>query len=283
MENKIYPKILNAVLLCLLFLGIQFVLGLILGLLQIILQSPDDSVLSGIFSIFVNLITFGIVLFIGFRKAKRKFNEVFKFKNVSPFLWISIIIFTAGLVVVTSELDNLLNHFLPMPEFFTDLLGSMMSEQALIIAIIYIGILPAFAEEMFFRGLILDGFIKNYSKRKAIIISALLFGLIHLNPWQFLSAFIMGLFTAWICIETGSIWLCIYIHLFNNTLYTITVRYKEFIPIKGFNSNYAAPGEFQPLWFTLSGLAVLAIGMVMLIKWIKDKNEPQSAVNQVCP
>ena len=270
MENKIYPKIKNAVFLCFLFLGIQLILGLLSGFIQKILQFPDDSFFSGILSILVNLIAFGIVLFAGFKKTNRKFNEVFKFKKLSVFLWISIFIFTPGLIIVISELDNLLNYFLPMPELFNDFFGSIMSEHVLILAIIYIGIIPAFAEELFFRGLILDGFIRNYSKRKAIILSALLFGLIHLNPWQFLSAFIMGLIASWICIETGSIWLCIYIHFFNNTLYTITVRYEELIPIKGFNSNFAVPGEFQPLWFTLSGLAVMVIGALMLIKGIRE-------------
>jgi len=178
----------------------------------------------------------------------------------------------AGLVIVTSELDNLLNSILPMPLMFRDVFESLMAKQIFFIAIIIIGIIPAFTEEFFFRGLILDGLKNNYSKKTAIFISALLFGIIHLNPWQFFGAFIIGSIAAWICIETNSILLCIYMHFFNNTLYTITVKYRELIPIKGFNSNFSTPGDFQPLWFDFAGLAILIIGTTMLLMGIKEQN-----------
>jgi membrane protease YdiL (CAAX protease family) len=269
MENKIYPTIKNAILLCLLFLGIEIGLGFLIGIFQIIFGLSDTSLLVGVLTALTSIISFGIVLLVGFRKTKRKFNEVFKFNKVSSFLWIAIIVFMTGFVIVTSETDNLLNYILPMPEMFRSVFETLMAEQIFIIAIISVGIIPAFAEELFFRGLILDGLKNNYSKRKAIIISALLFGIIHLNPWQFYGGFIIGLISAWICIETNSILLSIYIHFFNNVLYTITVKYKELIPIKGFNNNFATPVDFQPLWFDLTGLVILLIGIIMLIKGIK--------------
>jgi membrane protease YdiL (CAAX protease family) len=268
MENKVYPTIKNAILLCLLFIGIQIGLGFIIGVLQLTLIIDDTSLSSGVLTALANIISFFIVLLIGFKKTKRKFNEVFKFNMVPPFLWVATIIFTTGFIIVISEMDNLLNYFLPPPEMFRSLFETLIMGQSLIISIIIIGILPAFSEELFFRGLILDGLVNNYSKRTAIIISALLFGIIHLNPWQFYSGFIIGLFSAWICIETKSILLCIYIHFFNNALYTISVRYGELVPVKGFNSNFASSGEFQPIWFTLSGVIILIIGAIMLVKGI---------------
>jgi uncharacterized protein len=269
MENKVYPTIKNSILLCLLFLGIQIGLGLLIGLLRMILNVSDISLFIGVLTALTSIISFGIVLLIGFKKAKRNFNEIFKFNNVSAFLWIAIVVFMVGFVIVTSELDNLLNFILPMPEIFRDVFETLMFEQIFIVGIIVMGIIPAFTEELFFRGLILDGLKNNYSRKKAILISALLFGIIHLNPWQFLSGFIIGLFAAWICINTNSIWLCIYIHLFNNVLYTITVKYKNIIPIKGFNTNNITPVEFQPIWFDLVGLVIFILGIILLKKGFK--------------
>ncbi|WP_409994892.1 CPBP family intramembrane glutamic endopeptidase [Chitinophaga pinensis] len=40
--------------------------------------------------------------------------------------------------------------------------------------------------------------LKRYPPRKAIVISALFFGLIHLNPWQALPAFCIGLLLGWV-------------------------------------------------------------------------------------
>jgi membrane protease YdiL (CAAX protease family) len=266
MGNKIYPSMKNAILLSLLFLGIQIGLGIIVGLLSVVFKS---NLFLGVLTGLGNLMAFGIVLVIGFKKTKRKFNDVFKFNSVSVSLWIAIIIFMIGFVIVSSELDNLVNYFLPMPEMLRDIFEDLMTNQLFIFSIIVMGIIPGFMEELFFRGLILDGLNRNYSPRKAIIISALLFGIIHLNPWQFYGGFIIGLFSAWICIKTNSILLSIYIHFFNNTLYTIAVKYRNLIPIKGFNSNFATPVEFQPIWFDMIGIVVLVFGIILLLKNIK--------------
>jgi membrane protease YdiL (CAAX protease family) len=248
MENRIYPTIKNAILLCLLLLGIQIGLGLLIGVFRLIFNISDISLFVGVLTALTSIISFGIVLLIGFKKTKRKFNEVFKFNKVSPFLWGAMVVFMIGFVIVTSELDNLLNYILPMPEMFSNIFETLMAEQIFITAIIVMGIIPAFTEELFFRGLILDGLNSNYSKRKAIIISAVLFGVIHLNPWQFLSAFIIGLFSAWICIETRSILLCIYIHFFNNVLYTVVVKFRDLIPMNLRRASPAVSFE-EPLTF----------------------------------
>ena len=60
-----------------------------------------------------------------------------------------------------------------------------------------------------------------------------------------------------------------YIHLFNNVVYTLAVRYRNIIFIRGFNSNFETPGEFQPVWFTFFGLLIIIIGTIMLLKGIK--------------
>jgi membrane protease YdiL (CAAX protease family) len=227
--------------------------------------------IAGVATALSNIISFGIVLLIGFKKTKRKFNEVFKLNNVPTFLWIATTVFIIGFIIVSSELDNILNYILPMPEMFKGTLEAPIAEQMFIVAIIVMAIIPAFTEELFFRGLVLDGFNRNYTRRKAIVLSALLFGIIHLNPWQFLNGFIIGSLCAWICLNTNSIWLSIYIHLFNNTLYTITIKYRNLIPLKGSNANNTMSLEFQPLWFDIMGLILLILGIILLKKGISRK------------
>jgi len=275
--KKSYPTIKNAILLCLLFCGIQLGLGLILGLFIIFSNSTDSSPLIGIMEIISNVACIGIVVWIGFRKTGKSFNEVFKFNNVSLELWIAGFVLTVGLVIVISELDNLFNVILPMPEFFRNFFASMMEDQTMAMAIIYIAVVPAFMEEIFFRGLILDGFAANYSKRKAIIISALLFGLIHLNPWQFFTGFLFGIVLAWVCIETKSIVLCIFMHFFNNALYAVVLRFRDLIPIQGFNAAFES-SRFQPWWFTLSGAALTALGIWLVINRVQRNSENSDTV-----
>jgi membrane protease YdiL (CAAX protease family) len=271
-EQKKYPQIKNAILLCLLLLGIQLVFGVLAVAVQSLFKLSDYSLFLGIIQGLTSIISFGIVLLIGFKKTKRTFNEVFKFNTVSPFLWISTTIFAIGLHIVLSELNNVLNLILPTSKMLTDVINTIAAEPILIVSIIVMGIIPAITEELFFRGLIFDGLNRNYSQRKAIIISSLLFGIIHLNPWQFLTAFIIGLFLAVICIHTKSIALCIYIHLLNNTLSTIALQFKDILPIQGYNVYNTASAGFQPWWFDVMGTILLAIGIFMLKKGVEKAN-----------
>ncbi|MFA5296676.1 MAG: type II CAAX endopeptidase family protein [Lutibacter sp.] len=71
-------------------------------------------------------------------------------------------------------------------------------------------------EEMIFRGIILKGLLISYSAKKAIIISAILFGLIHGKPLLILPAIIIGLFFGWIYYKTKSLGTTIVLHSITN-------------------------------------------------------------------
>lgn len=84
---------------------------------------------------------------------------------------------------------------------------------------ITICILAPILEEIIFRGIILRGILQNgNSPVIAIIISSLLFGIAHLNPWQFFGAGFLGAIFGFVYYRTKSLWLCIFLHALNNTL-----------------------------------------------------------------
>lgn len=84
-----------------------------------------------------------------------------------------------------------------------------------IILVIALAIIPAIFEELFFRKAIID-FASKYSKVVALVFSALLFGIIHMNISQALFAFIAGLIFGGIYLYTGDIRLTMLIHFINN-------------------------------------------------------------------
>ena len=61
--------------------------------------------------------------------------------------------------------------------------------------------------------------------RNAIIISALVFGLVHFNPWQFIGAFLLGLVLGVVYFKTKSLLMPILLHFFNNTIAAIMMKY----------------------------------------------------------
>jgi len=122
---------------------------------------------------------------------------------------------------------------------------------------------------MLFRGIILNGFKENYSHKKAIIVSSLLFGIVHLNPWQFVTASLFGIVSAWVCLKMKSLTLSIYMHLFNNTAVVFARESRDIIIIKGFNSG-SSVHTFQPLWFDALGIILASIGIILFLGEIEN-------------
>jgi hypothetical protein len=71
----------------------------------------------------------------------------------------------------------------------------------------------------------LDGLLSRYRPFTSILVSSLLFGLMHLNPRQFGPTFIAGCFLGWVYLRCRSVLACILIHITNN----ITVFLKNFL------------------------------------------------------
>ncbi|WP_176908081.1 CPBP family intramembrane glutamic endopeptidase [Hymenobacter lapidiphilus] len=78
------------------------------------------------------------------------------------------------------------------------------------------GIVIPVLEEVLFRGVLLQGLLRNKKPWVAIGQQALLFGLIHFNPAQSVGAFLIGLLLGWLCYRTGSLLPGIGIHALNN-------------------------------------------------------------------
>ena len=79
-------------------------------------------------------------------------------------------------------------------------------------------LLPGFCEEVLHRGLMLNAGKKSGNSRFCLIISSLLFGLIHLNIGQFFYASILGLFIGYLSLVTNSIYPSMIVHFMNNGL-----------------------------------------------------------------
>lgn len=103
-------------------------------------------------------------------------------------------------------------------------------------------LLAPICEEVLFRGIILNGMLKNkIHPIKAILFSSFLFGLTHMNPWQFVGGLIIGSFIGFIYFVTSSIIDCILLHIFNNAFAILTMflfmKNEDPIPSKEGNIN----------------------------------------------
>ena len=134
--------------------------------------------------------------------------------TVSP-LVLPLFLTTAGAVIIATELNNVLVHLFPMSRSELDIFVEMLSGG--IISAITLCVIAPFVEEMLFRGLFLRSFLWYYAPRKAILLSSLLFGLAHLNIYQFVIASVLGLLSGWLYVFTRSLWPAIFEHAIYNS------------------------------------------------------------------
>lgn len=122
--------------------------------------------------------------------------------------------------------------------------------------VLAISILPAVAEELFFRR-ILFTWNFNHTNRfwRSACISSGLFALLHFQPIMLPSMFVLAILFCWLCLQTGSIWVGILLHASNNLLQVLQLRYEWEVPIV--------------FWCVV--LVLSAVGLIWQ-KWKKGRN-----------
>lgn len=111
--------------------------------------------------------------------------------------------------------------------------------------------IPALVEEFAFRGVML-GMLRPYGDKFAIIITSVLFALVHGNFVQIPFAFCTGIMLAYCVVRTNNLWPAILVHFINNAYSVLVSYFAESLGIFNFVLAY--------MWFVLG-----IVGMVLLI------------------
>ncbi len=100
--------------------------------------------------------------------------------------------------------------------------------QALLMAVLILVAAP-FAEEVFFRGFLLQGLARRMRFWPAAVITSGIFALAHVWPYLYVPIFILGLALAWLFWRTGSIWASVAAHATINatSLVVVAVLYSR--------------------------------------------------------
>ena len=141
-------------------------------------------------------------------------------QNHKPHLKV-IKIFYVVLMIIAFRLifDNSLIFWvsgISMPSFISEVFDDIAVSP--IILIISVTIVAPIYEEIIFRGILLKGMSKKINPVIAIVVSALLFAIVHMNIPQGINAFLLGIALGFIYLRTGSIYLSIFAHFVNNLL-----------------------------------------------------------------
>ena len=104
----------------------------------------------------------------------------------------------------------------------------MNSPTDLLLNIIVVAVLPAIAEELFFRGA-LQSILERWTRRPiiAIALSSFLFSLFHLSFYKILPIFLLGAVLGTLFYITRNLWYSIFFHFVNNTMALLAAYYAQ--------------------------------------------------------
>ena len=171
---------------------------------------------------------FAFDYFIARPQTGRKLNFNFSPTNVGTYLLIFPMMLGMMFIAefITSQIPITGPFFGEYYEFFSRLMEQMTKDKATMIVLAVI-MAPIF-EEIVFRGIIQKGLInKGMNPATAIIISSVVFGLVHGNPWQFVGAVLLGCVLGFVYHKTKSLLLPILLHAFNNLCSSILIFYGD--------------------------------------------------------
>lgn len=189
----------------------------------------------------------------------------YKEKNISTYfnqkiplaVYPLLVILAAALIIVLFPL------LLMLPVIVNHNMSSIKGMDVISLIVYSLIAIPLF-EEMIFRGIILNGFLKHYTPTKAIIYGSIIFTVIHINPAQMISAFIFGLLAGWLYYKTKNILPCMMAHSAFNGLGWVVFKYLS--P----NSIFFINNKIYFWLFYFFCLIILFISSVFLYKKINS-------------
>ena len=193
-----------------LFVFLFFMIGsTVLGLLLTnVMGLPSDWS-----NIIMQFLVFIPMLVIYVKTEKASVKECF---SIKPLNWKNALLclgiaycslpFISMIVVLTSPLQ---------PNLVEQAMGELNDSSLFLLFVI--AVQPAVFEELLFRGAALHGY-RSLGAKKALLMSALMFAMLHMNLQQALYAFLLGVIFAFMVQRTGSIFASMLPHFIINAL-----------------------------------------------------------------
>ena len=137
---------------------------------------------------------------------------------------VKMALIVSGMTIATAIAAEPISSLLPeAPEWFEQIMQGMTGGN-FILSFITVSLFAPLFEEWLCRGVVLRGLLTKMRPAGAIAISAAFFAILHMNPWQALPAFLLGVVFGYVYYRTGSLKMTMLMHFVNNTMALILSR-----------------------------------------------------------
>lgn len=208
-------------------------------------------------------------------------TEYCQIRKIPFHQWGMLLLLTAAMFIVAAYVNAISMLF--VHNMTTAALSK--ARVTLVESLLVYALIPAIIEELLFRGCIFRGIGK---KKKAILISSLLFALLHMNFNQMSYALLMGVFLALLVAITDNLSVSIVVHVFFNSINILLAAFAQHpivqrlttLQVAGYNllSPNLVGEDHRVLWQNLRIGTVIVLGILcfvsaLLYLWYKkDKN-----------
>ncbi len=176
-----------------------------------VVEMPDMSG-SGYMSV-IMWAQFLSTLAIGLHVVLGKYVSVDVFKLKTSNKW-GVLFASAVFIVVMGLWTNYFSELAGLPDNMKDVFEQMMNNPLGVISIV---VMAPLVEELLFRGAIQGHLMRKWKMPYlGIVVSSLIFGVVHGNPAQIPFAFVVGMALGWMYYLTGSLVPGMLMHFINN-------------------------------------------------------------------
>jgi hypothetical protein len=148
----------------------------------------------------------------------------------------------------------------------------------LLFVILVVSVTPSFCEEVLFRGLVQKNFSLALNPRRGFIVTGIIFGLYHFNPFHAVPLIALGIYFGFLQYRSRTLIIPILAHFVNNS-FSVTAAYAY-----GFSASdmpsimYSSADEADPVTVLLTSLFFMVIFFIMMKMYVRSTEGIESAV-----
>ena len=206
------------------------------------------------------------ILFFLTRK-KLPLAESLRLNPVSREVVFTTILLSIGAMIISDEINILVDMIIPMPDSFLQVEAMLTPENplSLFLLIITIVFLAPIGEELLFRGFLQKKLEESWQDiTRAVLVTSLFFAFIHMNPVWIIQIYLLGVILGYLAWKTGSILTSLVLHSLNNGAALILTNYSESI-----NPYYLWNNHVSPLFLVIA-ICSLSFGFYNLNKLVRE-------------
>lgn len=150
--------------------------------------------------------------------------RAYRLVPVAPSVALFAVLASVALVPAAELIELGVEKLLPVPSFLEEVFRDLLHAEGApdwAMTLLTVAVVPGIGEEVLFRGAILSSVARRFTPYRAVFASALLFGIMHMNPWQFTGALVLGMIYGLMAWWTGSIVPSVLAHAVNNTCFIV--------------------------------------------------------------